>query len=192
MLRPRRTIAALAAALLGGAGFAGASGMESLEALGAALRGAVAWHADYSQEYVAWPDRALFASGAPPSQRMGLEGRVVRLLDLEVPSCDEHVLGDDEWARVPLAAVLDPRGAVERFTVLDRGERGFVLVPREPGGVARVEVELDGRNLPAEVVVVDPQGAVNRLRFSGWRAAEGPPDGSWLPAPPHGLDCVRD
>ncbi|MCU0233713.1 MAG: hypothetical protein MUE90_06755 [Thermoanaerobaculales bacterium] len=208
MLRPFRVAAALAAALLGGAGLAGAAGMDLLEALGAALRGAAAWQADYTQEYVAagmtageevagvvtvaWPDRALFAGGVPPSQLMGLEGRVVRLLDLEVPSCDEHVLGDDEWARVPLAAVLDPRGAVERFTVLDHGERGFALVPREPGGVARVEVSLDGRDLPAEVVVVDPQGAVNRLRFGGWRAAAGPPDGRWLPEPPRGLDCVRD
>lgn len=208
MLRPSRIVAALASALLGGAAVANAAGMDVLESLGAALRGAAAWHADYTQEYVAagmtageevagvvtvaWPDRALFASGVPPSQQMGLEGRVVRLLDLEVPSCDEHVLGDDEWARVPLAAVLDPRGAIERFTVLDHGERGFALVPREPGGVARVEVILDGRDLPAEVVVIDPQGAVNRLRFGGWRAAAGPPDGRWLPTPPRGLDCVRD
>ena len=184
------------------------SGMLALEALGESLRGSSAWRAEYSQEYiaagmgagdelsgtvvVAWPDRALFRSNDPETQMMGLEGRKVRLVDLEVPSCDEHLLDDDEWARVPLAAVLDPRGAVEHFTVLEHGERGFVLVPREPGGVDRVEVVLGEGNLPDEVVVVDPQGATNRLRFTGWKTADGPPEGSWLPSSPPGLECVSD
>jgi len=184
------------------------SGLEALEALSAALRGDSAWRADYNQEYiaagmgagdevsgavvVAWPDRALFRSADPTTQIMGLEGRVVRLVDLAVPSCDEHLLDDDEWARVPLAAVLDPRSAVDRFTVLDHGERGFILVPREPGGVDRVEVVLGEDNLPDEVVVVDPQGATNRLRFTGWYPVDGPPDGHWLPEPPSGLECIGD
>ena len=85
------------------------------------------------------------------------------------------MLDDDEWARVPLAAVLDPRGAVDRFTILEHGEHGFTLVPREKGGVDRVEVVLGGDDLPVEVVVVDPQGATNTLRFSGWK----PIAGSW-------------
>jgi hypothetical protein len=123
---------------------------------------------------------------------MGLEGRLVRLVDLEVPSCDEHQLDDDEWVRVPLAAVLDPQRAVDRFTVLELGARGFTLVPREPGGVDRVEVVLGENDLPNEVVVVDPQGATNRLRFSAWRPAKGPLDGSWLPKPPTGLVCIAD
>jgi hypothetical protein len=123
---------------------------------------------------------------------MGLEGRLVRLVDAGVPSCDEHRLDDDEWARVPLAAVLDPRGAVDRFTVLEHGDHGFVLVPREPGGVDRVEVVLGEDDLPDEVVVIDPQGATNRLRFADWYGAVGPPDGSWLPEPPPGLECVSD
>lgn len=182
--------------------------MPALEALGRALRGGTAWQADYAQEYiaagmgagdeqngqvvVAWPDRALFRSVDPETQMMGLEGRMVRLLDLEVPSCDDHILDDEEWARVPLAAVLDPRGAVERFTVLEFGERGFALVPREPGGIDRVEVILGEDDLPEAVVVIDPQGATNHLQFSGWRRADGPADGSWLPEPPPGLDCVSD
>jgi hypothetical protein len=182
--------------------------MPALEALNSALRVEPAWQAEYSQEYVAagmgagdevsgvvvvaFPDRALFRAVEPPGQMMGLEGRLVRLVDLEVPSCDEHQLDDAEWARVPLAAVLDPRGAVDRFTVLDHGERGFTLVPREPGGVDRVEVVLGENDLPDEVVVVDPQGATNRLRFTAWRPVGGPPDGQWLPEPPPGLECIGD
>ena len=184
------------------------AGMPGLEALNSALRAAPAWQAEYAQEYVAagmgagdeisgvvvvaFPDRALFRSVEPAGQMMGLEGRLVRLLDLEVPSCDDHHLDVDEWARVPLAAVLDPQGAVDRFTVLDHGERGFTLVPREPGGVDRVSVVLGEDNLPDEVVVVDPQGATNRLRFSTWHAVDGPPDGQWLPEPPPGLVCIAD
>lgn len=184
------------------------AGMPALEALNSALRNEPAWQAAYAQEYVAagmsagdevsgvvvvaFPDRALFRAVEPPGQMMGLEGRLVRLIDLEVPSCDEHHLDDDEWARVPLAAVLDPRGAVEQFTILDHGERGFTLVPREPGGVDRVDVVLGENDLPREVVVVDPQGATNRLRFTSWRAVDGPPDGVWLPALPSGLECIGD
>ena len=179
-----------------------------MQRLGAALRGAPAWTAHYNQEYiaagmdagevvsgsvtVAWPDRALFLTGDPVVQKMGLEGRLVRLVDLEVPSCDEHVLSDEEWARVPLAAVLDPIGAVEHFTVLDHGREGLSLVPKEPGGVDRVEITLDGESLPSEVVIVDPQGATNRLVFDGWVAAEAPDEGRWLPVPPPGLECVAD
>jgi hypothetical protein len=183
-------------------------GMVELAALGDALRRAEAWQADYAQEYVAagmtagevvagvvtvaWPDRALFRTGDPVTQMMGLEGRTVRLVDLEIPSCDEHVLGDDEWARVPLAAVLDPAGAVANFAVLANGDNGFILVPRVPGGVDRVEVTLDDRSLPAEVRIVDPQGATNRLEFTSWTAGSAPPENRWLPDPPSGLECVAD
>ena len=186
----------------------GNGGMDALEELGGALRSAPAWHGEYHQEYIsagmssgevlvgevlaAWPDRALFHTGDPTTQLMGLDGRVVRLVDLSVPSCDEHLLDDDEWARIPLAAVLDPHAALDHFTVLVHGEHGFVLVPHEPGGVARLEVVLDDANLPREVVVIDPQGATNRLRFTNWRRAEGPPGGAWLPDAPPGLDCVGD
>ncbi|MFV2072888.1 MAG: outer membrane lipoprotein carrier protein LolA [Thermoanaerobaculales bacterium] len=184
------------------------SGRTNLEALGQALRAGVVWRADYRQEYVAegmsegeklagvvwvaWPDRALFRSGEPVTRQMGLEGRRVRLLDLEVPSCDEHLLNDEEWARVPLAAVLDPAGATDHFTVLGSGERGFVLVPRQPGGVDRVEVVLGKKNLPREVVVIDPQGATNRLYFTDWRTTDAPPEGRWLPEAPPDLECVGD
>ena len=182
--------------------------MSSLEALNSALRDEPAWQAEYTQEYVAagmgageeisgvvvvaFPDRALFRAVEPPGQMMGLDGRLVRLVDLEVPSCDDHQLDVDEWARVPLAAVLDPGSAVDRFTVLNLGERGFSLVPREPGGVDRVDVVLGENDLPDEVVVVDPQGATNHLRFTAWRPADGPPGGLWLPAPPPGLECIGD
>jgi hypothetical protein len=188
--------------------FARGTGMTSIEALGAALRNAPAWQGSYRQEYVAagmtageeidgevtvaWPDRALFRAGTPVQQVMGLEGHMVRLVDFEVPSCDDHQLDDDEWARVPLAAVLDPAGSVESFTVLDRNEPGFILVPRQPGGVDRVEVVLGSDDLPALVIVVDPQGAINRLTFADWRKVDRPGDSSWLPDPPPGIECVAD
>lgn len=182
--------------------------MTALEQLGHALRGAESWQAQYHQEYVAagmnsgeavagavvvaWPDRAIFRTGAPVVQEMGIDGRVVRLIDHELPSCDEHVIDDDEWARIPLAAVLDPSQALEHFAVLDGGDRGFTLVPRELGGVDRVNVELGEDNLPLEVIVVDPQGATNRLQFSGWKPGGNPPAKSWLPDPPPGVDCISD
>ena len=114
------------------------------------------------------------------------------MLDLELSSCDDHQLSDDEWARIPLAAVLDPKTAVDRFTVLGLDGGGLALVPREPGGVARVEVELDAGNLPARVVIVDPQGATNTLVFSDWDPRPSPPDPGWLPLPPSGVECLED
>jgi hypothetical protein len=209
MSKTLHSFAAIAVAVAFAPGLeAQGSGMAALEALNSALRAEAAWQAEYTQEYVAagmgagdevsgvvvvgWPDNALFRAIEPSIQMMGLEGRLVRLVDLEVPSCDEHRLDDDEWARVPLAAVLDPRGAVDRFTVLEHGHAGFALVPHEPGGVDRVEVVLGEDGLPDEVVVVDPQGATNRLQFGPWRPSDGPPDGQWLPDPPAGLECVTD
>jgi len=183
-------LAAAVVGVLAASAVAGSGGMDALQQLGGALRSAPAWHGEYTQEYIsagmssgevlvgqilaAWPDRALFHTGDPTTQLMGLDGRVVRLVDLSVPSCDEHLLDDDEWARIPLAAVLDPQSA------------------REPGGVARLEVVLNDANLPQEVVVIDPQGATNRLRFTSWRSADGPPGGSWLPDAPPGLACIGD
>lgn len=182
--------------------------MEQLETLGRSLKSEPGWTADYHQEYlsvgltipektdgvvwVAWPDRAQFRFGRPEIRRLGLEGRTVRLVDVDPPSCDDHVLSDDEWARIPLAPVLDPSAALDRFTVIDLDGEGFALVPREPGGVARLEVVLDPDGLPARVTIMDPQGAVNNLEFLGWRPAPEEPDGGWLPPPPDGVVCVQD
>lgn len=187
---------------------AGAGGLEVLEALGRTLQAHDTWAATYHQTYVpagmsggeeaegtvwvAWPDRARFRTELPVPREMALDGRRVRLLDLELGSCDDHVVSEDEWARVPLAAVLDPRGAVDRFTVSSGGQGAVTLVPREPGGVARVELEVGAEGLPAEVVIVDAQGARNRLLFSGWKPSQGPPDGQWLPDPPPGCECGGD
>jgi hypothetical protein len=171
------------------------------------------WRATYRQEYisagmtlgeeahgvvwVAWPDRAHFREWSGPEESpirwMAIEGRRFRLIDLEVPSCDDHVLDDEEWARIPLAAVLDPRGAIERFSIIELGGRGVILRPRDQGGLDRVEVVIgtdDG--LPDEVVVVDVQGAVNHLWFDAWTAQDDPPDDGWLPRPPGGVTCIAD
>jgi hypothetical protein len=179
-----------------------------LEELGGALRSEPAWRASYHQVYTpagmtegeevdgtvwaAWPDHALFRSGDPVQRLMGMDARRVRLVDREMGSCDDHVLDEDEWSRIPLAAVLDPRTAVDRFTILELGGDGLALIPREPGGVARVEVTLRPDHLPAVVLVVDPQGATNRLQFGDWTAVAGPPDGTWLPEPPPGVACVTE
>ena len=182
--------------------------LDRLEALNRALSSDAAWRADFEQEYIpagmamgeeaagqvwlAWPDRALFHTGEPPFRLMGLQGRTVRLVDLHDQTCDEHQLSDREWERVPLAAVLDPRGALVHFDVDELGDAGIVLIPKQAGGVDRVEVILGDDNLPAEVSIRDPQGAVNRLVFSPWKVSGAPPDETWLPAPPDGVECATD
>ena len=183
-------------------------GTLRLESLNRAMSHESGWRATFEQEYIpagmdmgekaeglvwlAWPDRALFHTGNPPFRLMGLSGRTVRLVDLDDETCDEHVLTDREWERVPLAAVLDPRGAELHFTVEELGSEGIVLTPREAGGVDRVELILGGLGLPIEVVIGDPQGAVNRLIFDGWTPSTAPPDERWLPDPPSGVECVAD
>jgi outer membrane lipoprotein-sorting protein len=197
-------------ALLCSAGVAAAADkgpVQVLERLSRTLRSQTAWHGTYEQEYVpagmtlgdtaegevwvAWPDRARFTTGRPPVREMALEGRSVRLVDLELGTCDEHMVSDDEWARIPLAAVLDPQGAIDRFTLVEV-EGGVVLVPRTPGGVAKVELVLGTDGMPSQVVVTDVQGAVNRLTFREWRPSEGLPGGRWLPDPPAGVSCSSD
>ncbi len=197
------SLAALASAPVVSAEPAGAIGR--VEELGRVLRQHDAWRARYSQTYlapgmslgdaaagtvwIAWPDRARFSVTEGTAQEMGLDGRRVRLVDPLTPSCEDHLLDDDEWARIPLSVVLDPRAAVERFVVDVLGDDGFVLLPREPGGVDRVEVRLGDDGMPREVVVVDPQGARNRIRFDAWRGSPPPPDG-WLPDAPEGAPCA--
>ncbi|MCK5379525.1 MAG: outer-membrane lipoprotein carrier protein LolA, partial [Acidobacteria bacterium] len=182
--------------------------MERLQALGTALRTRSTWTASYAQEYVppgmslgeqvsgqvwvAWPDRALFSTGSPVVRWMGLKGRLVRLLDFENLSCDEHLLTAEEWERIPLIAVLDPRAALAQFSIVADGERSLILIPREAGGVARVEIVTGKNGLPARVVVSDPQGAVSTFVFTDWEAAQGPPEGAWLPAPPDDISCIAD
>jgi len=184
------------------------SALDRLETLRRTLASRPAWDAEFTQEYIpagmtmgeeaagrvwlAWPDRALFHTGEPPFRLMGLQGRTVRLVDLADETCDERVLTDREWERVPLAAILDPRGALVHFDVAELAETGIVLVPKEPGGVDRVEVILGDDGLPVVVTIRDPQGAVNSLRFTAWAATAEPPSGVWLPAPPEDVECVAD
>ncbi len=203
----RAGLAAALAAMLWAPGLGAQGPLDALRGLAAALRSRPVLAAAYVQEYVpagmtlgeeergtltlAWPDRALFVTGNPPVRLMGLDGRRVRLVDLEVSSCEDHTLSEAEWERIPLVALLDPARAVERFTVtLDGG--WLVLVPREPQGLARVWVRTDGAGgLPSEVVVEDVSGAVNRFHFTDWKPAPAPEDG-WLPSPPAGVECIED
>jgi hypothetical protein len=182
--------------------------IERLERLGRALRAQPVLRAPYHQEYIAagmtagdevdgtvwvsWPDRALFRAGEPVIRLMGMDGRQVRLVDLEVAGCEDHLIDDEEWARIPLAAVLDPRQAMAHFAVLDSGADGLVLIPHEPGGVARVELQLGPDGLPLGVTVIDPQGATNRLDFGTWQKDSRPFDGRWLPEPPEDVECIGE
>ena len=182
--------------------------IERLEALNHALSSAAAWHAEFDQEYtpvgmsmgekahgqvwLAWPDRAIFHTGEPPFRLMGFQGRTVRLVDLPDETCDEHQLSDREWERVPLAALLDPRGALVHFDIVAGIDAGITLIPKEPGGVDRVEVILGEDDLPDEVSIWDPQGAVNSLVFSSWTESMEPPDGAWLPQSPANVECTTD
>ncbi len=186
----------------------GQRAIERLASLGGAFRARAVWTASYRQEYIpagmkegesasgsvwiAWPDRAVFVTGKPARRTMALEGRTVRLIDLELETCEEHVLDDQEWERIPLVAVLDPRHALDRFRVKIDAQGRLVLEPLERGGVARVEVVVGESGLPSKVTVVDIQGAVNHLWFVGWTAATGPPGGRWMPAPPTGVRCQPD
>ncbi len=209
----RRRLAAVVAGFLvavsGGAPLPAAGNdqeaLDTLAELGRRLRAEKVWTAAYRQEYVpvgmtrgdtdrgvvwlAWPDRALFATGEPARRFMGLEGRVVRLVDLEMETCEEHRLTDEEWERIPLVAVLDPAAALKRFRITLESAGHLVLVPRTPGGIARAEVVLGEDGLPARVVVTDTQGTVNRLEFEGWAGAGAVPGGNWLPEPPPTVDC---
>lgn len=209
--RIRRTVAVFGLALLCGAvpaAWSQNAALDRLESLSRALAGEEAWRADFEQEYIpagmtigelaagrvwlAWPDRTVFHTGEPPFRLMGLQGHTVRLVDLNDATCDERQLTDREWERVPLAAVLDPRGALVHFEIAEHGDNGIVLIPKEAGGVDRVEVILGTDHLPTVVRIRDPQGAVNTLRFAGWSAVKEPPDGAWLPAPPDDIECVAD
>jgi len=204
---PRARLLLLLVPLLAAFGlpaFADDAGVARLEALGEAMRRHEAWTAEYRQEYVApgmsageeqsgevwaaWPLRALFVARDPEARALGLDGRRVRLVDFEVGSCDDHQLTDEEWQRVPLAALLDPRGTSAQFSVEVAPGGEIVLEPRSPGGVMRVEVSLDATHLPVLFVVVDAQGAVNRVRFSGWSPSPSP--ASWVPEPPPGVVCT--
>jgi len=180
-------------------------GMEELLSLSQALRSRSAWTASYRQEFIpagmekgetasgsvwiAWPDRALFVTGEPAQRTMALAGRTVRLIDLELGTCEEHRLDDQEWERIPLVAVLDPGHALDHFRVSLHGRNRLVMEPREAGGVARVEVVAEPSGLPAEVTVVDIQGAVNHLWFTGWAPTADPPGGRWMPKAPEGVTC---
>jgi len=201
--RSRAELALLATLALAAAPSAAGGGLERLQRLADTFRTRPAWHARYEQRYVpagfaegetargevwvGWPDRALWATGEPPVRWLGAAGRRVRLVDLEVGSCEERTLGAAEWARLPLTAVVDPGRAVERFTILEEGGT-VVLVPRTPGDIARVELVVGGDGLPAVVTLHDAAGAVNRIRFLGWAPVA--PPASWLPEPPPGVRCA--
>jgi len=186
--------------------FGDESPISRLESLAEKLKSHDVWETSYTQEYIpagmdigeevsgrlflAWPDRALFLQEDPEERTMGLSGRHVRLVDLAAGSCDEHTLSDEEWQRIPLVAILQTRDALEYFSILENEEGVIVLLPREKGGVERVELKLSPDHLPEDLKIIDPQGALSEFHFSGWR--EGRTPEHWLPNPPEGIQCLDD
>lgn len=182
------------------------AGLQMLAELGTRLKTRTVWTAAYRQTFIpvgmasgeevngriwiGWPDRALFKSGDPVNRIMGLAGRRVRLVDLADSSCEDHTLTDDEWQRIPLVAVLDPTAALKHFAVTVDADHRLVLAPIRVGGVRRVELEMGDDGMPAEVVVLDPQGAVNRFTFRSWHGGDRGPAGGWIPAPPRDIPCT--
>lgn len=182
--------------------------MESLEKLAQHFQSHPIWRADYSQEYIpagmdegefvsgrlwlAWPDKLLFIQDRPEKRSMGFEGRKLRLVDEEAGSCDEHLMSQEEWERIPLMAILDTRLAVEHFSILESAPGEISLIPHEKGGVDRVEIFVGDAGMPRMLTLTDPQGALSRFKFSEWKEASSHPGESWLPAPPEGVECVGD
>ncbi len=181
--------------------------LEKLESLSGKLQSHEMWQARYDQEYIpagmdlgeevsgslwlAWPDRLLFIQEEPEKRSMGFEGRKLRLVDPGAGSCDEHLLTEEEWERIPLVAILDTGQAVRQFSILDQ-EGVITLLPHEKGGVDRVELKIGSDGLPRELIITDPQGATSRFNFSKWKPAMEIPGGKWLPDPPEGIECVGD
>ncbi len=180
--------------------------MAALVDVREALRSVATWKVPFEQEYIPagftegdrtsgqlwlqWPDRMLFVSGSPPVQWLGLEGRRTRLLDLDAGTCEDHVLTDEEWERIPLVAVLDPQRAVELFTIMQGPAGEIVLLPRQRSDLERIELTARDNGLPAQLKIHDGQGSVNIFEFQTWSAADS--EVSWIPEAPDNVSCFGE
>ena len=160
---------AMVAIVLLAAAAAGAA--PRLEQLAAALRGSRAWRADFVQTYIPQGfDQGTSEAGAltlvPPAELrfdyiagggrvFAVDGTVSRLVDAANGSCDAARLDRGSWARLPLAAVLDP-GAAERAFAVTGSDHQLQLVPHEPTpDLALVTITLDDALMPRKVLVRD-------------------------------------
>jgi outer membrane lipoprotein-sorting protein len=180
----------------------------SLERLAAALRGAPAWHAAFVQTYtpegfdqgtsdkgsltLVPPDELRFDYASPGERVFAVDGAVARLVDRKRGSCEAVRLDRGTWARLPLAAVLDPGAAAHAFTIESTGD-GLRLIPHEPGpDLAEITVMLDGAGLPATVAVKDGAGNINQFEFTHWRTEKLPPNTLFRPALPGSPPCLPE
>jgi len=201
-------VLALGATALGAAPAPAAAEPPRLEAVAAALRGAAAWQAEFSQRYLpagfengaeehgvltlAPPAALRFDYAAEPPRTFATDGAVARWVDPAGGSCTAVRLDASTWGRLPLAALLDPGAANAAFAIASEGSR-LTLAAREPTPeLASVVVEVGADALPARVTVVDGSGNRNELTFSGWRARPLPDAGHFRPALPGATPCEPD
>lgn len=180
-------------------------GTDALDRLAGALRGAAAWQARFVQRYVpeglqtgtteggtltlVAPSSLRFDYAGASPRTFATDGTVARLVDQRAGTCDAVRLDAGTWARLPLAAVLDP-GAARRAFLVDSSGATLHLVPRDPTPeLAELTVTLGPDSLPSEVTVRDSSANLNTFTLSGWRAVRKPPAKSFTPALPGSPPC---
>jgi outer membrane lipoprotein-sorting protein len=179
-----------------------------LERLAAALRGAAAWQADFVQSYtpagfaaatvdrgtviVAAPARLRFDYSTGSRRAFAVDAVVARLVDFTGGTCDAVRLDEGAWARLPLAAILDPSSAERAFAVAAVG-RTLTLTPRQPtADLSELAVTVDDKDMPVLVAVTDASGNRNEFALSHWRAAAALPDAAFRPGLPGEAPCAPE
>ena len=177
----------------------------SLERLAAVLHGSHAWRADFVQTYIPQGfDQGTSETGVltlvPPAELrfdytagagrvFAVDGTVSRLVDAANGTCDAVRLDRGSWARLPLAALLDP-GAAERAFAVTGSDHHLQLVPHEPTpDLALATITLDGAPMPRTILVRDGGGNRNEFAFSHWRPAADPGASFFAPSLPGSPPC---
>ncbi|MFI5142894.1 MAG: outer membrane lipoprotein carrier protein LolA [Thermoanaerobaculales bacterium] len=180
----------------------------SLEQLAAALRASRAWRAEFVQTYtpqgfdhgtsepgiltVVPPAKVRFDYTASGGRVFAVDGSISRLVDVGNGSCEAIRLDRGTWAKLPLAAVLDPAAAGRTF-VIEAKDHTLRLVPREPtADLAEVTITLDDDRLPRAVLVQDTAGNRNRFSFTRWQTTSEPPAKLFAPSLPGSPPCLPE
>ena len=198
------TIVMLAAVAAG----APAGKAPSLDHLAAALRSSHAWRADFVQTYtpvgfeqgtsepgvltLVPPAKLRFDYATGGGRSFAVDGTISRLVDAKSGSCDAMRLDRGSWARLPLAAVLDPGAAEHTFAIEGSGEK-LRLVPREPiPDLASVTITLDRAGMPQAVLVLDSSGDRNKFQFTHWQPTREPAAAFFAPSLPGSPPCLPE
>ncbi|HUK11822.1 MAG TPA: outer membrane lipoprotein carrier protein LolA [Thermoanaerobaculaceae bacterium] len=177
----------------------------SLEQLAAALRASPGWQVEFVQTYtpegfdegtsepgtltLAPPARLRFDYAGASPRVFAVDGSVARLVDPGNASCEATRLDQGAWARLPLAAILDPAAAERTFAVEASAGR-LRLVPREKvPELAEVVIGLDGGTLPHTVLVRDASGNRNQFALTRWKPIAAPAAALFAPSLPGKAPC---